>query len=249
MWMRWTYGGFQVLSKYFRAIVSAKGLTTTERIDVVTLIGSYAATPLIFPVAFLWFAVFPPALVALMTFLIIFLPPLLYAGLYWHLNNTAERLPLIKRVWDLYSGLYVIESYVFMVQLRAVVNFFAGKKQGWKVTVKSGEEKPRVRDTLLDNGFMVTLAALSITALIAGWGWYSGFAANELPYFLVVALIPVNLLVCVMAYGGQVQHDDENADDATIDRVTMSGDDLATFALAQGFPLADARLGVALSTR
>jgi cellulose synthase/poly-beta-1,6-N-acetylglucosamine synthase-like glycosyltransferase len=221
MWMRWTYGGFQVLSKYFRAIVSAKGLTTTQRIDLVTLIGSYAATPLIFPVAFLWFAVFPPALVAMMTFLIIFLPPLLYAGLYWHLNNSAVRYPLAQRVWDLYSGLFVIESYVFMVQIRAVVNFIAGKKQGWRVTVKSGEEKPRGREVLLNNRYMVTLSVLAIATLLAAWGWQSGFDANVLKYHLVVALIPINLLLCVLVYGGQVQCPNASAEDATIDRVTM----------------------------
>jgi cellulose synthase/poly-beta-1,6-N-acetylglucosamine synthase-like glycosyltransferase len=235
MWMRWTYGGFQVLSKYFRAIVSAKGLTFTQRVDLVTLIGSYAATPLIFPVAFSWLAVFPPAQVALMTFLIIFLPPLLYAGLYWQLNDSAVRFPLIKRVWDLYAGLFVIESYVFMVQIRAVFNFAIGKKQGWRVTVKSGEDKPSAREVLLNNRFMVTLSALAIAALIAGWGWYSQFDANVLIHYLVVALIPVNLLVCVIAYGGQVQCEHEDATNATIDR-TMSGGLPATLPPTNGFP-------------
>jgi hypothetical protein len=224
MWMRWTYGGFQVLSKYFRAIVSAKGLTTTQRIDLVTLIGSYAATPLIFPIVFLWFAVFPPALVATMTFLIIFLPPMLYAGLYWQLDRSAEPRGLIHRAWDLYSGLFVIEAYVFMVQLRAVVNFVAGKKQGWRVTAKSGEDKPRRRDILIDNRYMVTVAAVAIAVLFAVWGYHSGFDHSVLKYHLVVALIPVNLLLCVLVYGGQVQGANDSADEATIDRVSARDD-------------------------
>ncbi|UGT92065.1 glycosyltransferase [Mycobacterium ostraviense] len=220
MWMRWTYGGFQVLFKYFRHIASAKGLSFTQRVDLLTLLVSYAASPLIYPAMFLWFTAFPPGQVAVMTFVINFFPPMLYAGFLWHHHGSVVRLPLIKRVWDLYSGMFLIESFISAVQIRAVVNFMVGKKQGWRITSKAGEEKPRALQVLLHNTLIVTIATLAIAALIVG-GWRSELAPNVVISYLVVALIPMQLLLCVIVYGGQVQNRHETITDATIDGLVM----------------------------
>jgi hypothetical protein len=60
--------------------------------------------------------------------------------------------------------------------------------------------------------------------LFAVWGYHSGFDHSVLKYHLVVALIPVNLLLCVLVYGGQVQGANDSADEATIDRVSARDD-------------------------
>jgi hypothetical protein len=221
MWMRWTYGGVQVLFKYFYHIVSAKGLSFTQRVDLLTLLVSYVASPLIYPVTFIWFAVFPPGQAAVMTFVINFLPQLLCGALLWHLHSSVVRLPFIKRVWDLYSGIFVIETFIHSVQIHAVVNFIVGKKQGWRITSKSSEEKPRGREVWLNNRFRVTICTLAIAALIVGWGWHSEFATNVLINYLVVALIPINLLLSVIVYGSQIQGAHETIADATVDRSVL----------------------------
>ena len=127
MWMRWTYGGFQVLFKYFRPIVTAKGLSRMQRIDLATMLVSYGTSPLTYPLAFLWFAVLPAAQAALLVSLVLWLPMLLCAGVMWRHHRGADRRPMLKRLGDLYAGMFLVETFILAVQTRAVVNFIAGK--------------------------------------------------------------------------------------------------------------------------
>jgi len=48
MWMRWGYGGFQVLFKYARRILTSPNLAPLERFDLLTFMGSYLVGALAF---------------------------------------------------------------------------------------------------------------------------------------------------------------------------------------------------------
>lgn len=236
MWMRWTYGGFQVLFKYFRPIVTAKGLSRMQRIDLATMLVSYGTSPLTYPLAFLWFAVLPAAQAALLVSLVLWLPMLLCAGVMWRHHRGADRRPMLKRLGDLYAGMFLVETFILAVQTRAVVNFIAGKKQGWLVTAKGTEDRPRGLEVLTGNRFMVGLSGLTIVALVAGWGHCHGFAASALFGYLVVALIPVQLLLCIVVYGGEVQGADEDVLTAVIDPAGLEpviGEELLVVASAR----------------
>ena len=217
MWMRWTYGGFQVLFKYFRPIVTAQSLSFTQRVDLMTMLVGYGTSPLVYPLTFLWFATFSAAQAAVLTFVILWLPPLFCFGIMWRQHGGTQRAPILKRLGDLYAGIFLIETFILAVQTRAAANFIAGKKQGWQVTSKSAQGRPRVHQVLFDNMFLVGLSGLGVAGLIAGWGWFHGFAVNAVVSYAVLALVPVQLIVFVIVYGGQVQGADEDVNAAIID--------------------------------
>ncbi len=217
MWMRWTYGGFQVLVKYLRHILTARGLSATQRVDLATMLVGYGTTPMVLPLAFVWFAVLPTSAAAILTSVVMWLPTVLCAVIMWRQHNSGQDLPLLKRLGDLYGGMFLVEAFILAVQIRAALNVVAGKKQGWRVTAKCSEDKPRALGVLLDNRFVVMLSTLTIVALVGVWGYRHGFSLDALMDHAVLAMIPVDLLMCVVLYGGEVQSADEEVMAAVID--------------------------------
>ena len=228
MWMRWTYGGLQVLFKYFRPIVTAPGLSFTQRFDLTAMLVGYVTTPLIAPLAFLWFAVFPAAQAAIVTAAVMWLPLVVCAGIMWRAHPGPEGLPVLKRLGDLYAGLFLVEAFILAVQTRAVANFFARKKQGWRVTAKCTEQKPRGLEILRNNRFMVALSGVAMLACVAGWGFCSGFSLSGLVDYSVLALIPAHLLTCVVVFGREVQGADSSVLAAVIDPEPLYADEIRT---------------------
>lgn len=208
MWMRWTYGGFQVLCKYVRPILTAPGLSRTQRVDLATMLVGYGTTPLVYPLAFVWFAVLPTAVAAVATAAVVWLPQALCAAIMWHRHHGPAGRSAAGRLADLYAGMFLVETFILAVQIRAGVNFIAGRRQGWQVTAKGAEDKPCALATMLGHRFMVALSALSLAAIALGWAWH-GFGAAALVGYAVLALIPLQLLVCLAVFAGQVQGPDE----------------------------------------
>ena len=104
------------------------------------------------------------------------------------------------------------------------------------MTAKGTEDRPRGLEVLTGNRFMVGLSGLTIAALVAGWGYCHGFAASALFGYLVVALIPVQLLLCIVVYGGEVQGADEDVLTAVIDPTGLEpviGEELLVVASAR----------------
>ncbi len=218
MYMRWAYGGFQVLFKYFRQIITTRGLAPLERIDLLTFLASYAASPLVYPISVLWFLVFPPGRVGALTFVMIFVPPLINAWIV-HRRYTRElNTSAVKKLWDLYAGFFMIAgAFIQAVGLRAVFNFLVGAKQGWRVTSKGLEQRPGWAQVIAHNAYVIGLATVTLAALIAAWGWRTDFAAASVVYYLPPAFISVNLLLCVMIYGRQGRNAEALIEGTTID--------------------------------
>lgn len=235
MWMRWAYGGFQVLFKYFRRIATTKGLAPMERVDLLTFLVSYGASAVFYPLSVLWFLAFPPGRVGIVTFLMINVPPLVYAWVV-HRRYTSElTVSPAKKFWDLYAGFLLIETFVLVVSMRAVFNFLVGVKQGWRVTSKGLEQRPSWWQVLVRNAYVVGLAVAILCGLVAAWGLHTGFAVNlAAASYLPLAFVAVNLLLCVFIFGRQVRRAEASIEGTTIDGYNLRNEILNEVPLFHG---------------
>lgn len=217
MWTRWAYGGCQVFSKYARQIVTAKAIPTLVRIDLLMVLMSYAILPLFFPISLLWYLVFPAAQVGLMTFAMLVIPRLL-AGWLIHRRYTGELSTSWRRkLWDLYAGLFLLDTFILAVSFRAVLKFVAGSGQGWRVTAKGLEERPSWWQVVRGRVYVIGLAVVLIVALFAGWGLHTGFTPTRLVDYLPLASVAVNLVVFIVVFGRQVRRPEASVEGTTID--------------------------------
>ena len=217
MWMRWAYGGFQVLFKYIHQIATTKGLRFLERVDLLTFLVSYCANGLFYLVSLLWLLVFPPRRVGLLTFVMIFVPQII-CGWVVHRRYTRElSVSPAKKLWYLYSGFSMIHSFVLATGLRAGANFLVGAKQGWQVTSKGLEERPSRLQVIKQNSYIVGLALVILFSLTAAWGGHTGFAIDRLVDYSPLAFFAVNLLLCVFIFGRQGRNSEALIEGTTID--------------------------------
>lgn len=234
MWMRWAYGGFQVLSKYFRPILKSKGLSAVQRIDLLTFVTSYALVPLLYPISLLWYLVFPPGRVGTLTFMMIVVPPLISAWVV-HRRYTSElNVSRSKKMNDLWAGLFLIDTFIVVVALRAVFNFIVGIKQGWRVTAKGLEGQLHWWQVPRRNAYVIGLAGIMLITLLAAWGWHTGFSMNRIVDYLPLALVAANLLLCVVLYGRQVRKPDATIEGTHIDGYNLRNTLLGSIPLFHG---------------
>jgi len=216
MWMRWAYGGFQVLFKYHRGIVKSRNLAPLERLDMLTFMASHLAA-LFYPLSMFWFLFFPPARVGILTFVMIFLPPAISALVISRRYSSELSVSASKKLWDLYAGFFLIQPFILLVGLKGVFNFLVGVKQGWRVTAKHVEDKPSWPQVLARHRYVLGVASAILLTLVAAWGIQTGFSPAELMNYLPPAFISFNLILCVVLYGRQGRSAENYIEGTTID--------------------------------
>lgn len=234
MWMRWTYGSYQVLFKYFKQIATAKGLPFMARFDLLFYLIAYSVGGLIYPLSFLWVLIYPPLIVGILTSVMIIVPPLIYAHVVHRRYTSQLSISSSKKFWDLYAGFFLIDTFILAVSLRGAFNFLVGLKQGWRVTSKGLEEKPGAWQVITRNIYVTGVATLVLIALFATWGWHTGFALERIPAYLPLAFFATNLLLCVFIYGRQVREEEASIEGTTIDKYTLRNEVLDKVPLFHG---------------
>lgn len=203
IWMQRTYGGLQILFKNCRQILAPQGLSPLARIDLLTLVSSYALIPLFLPISILWYLVFPSFLAGALALVMIVAPPLISAWTVRRRYTNALRISRAKKAFDLFAGVFLINTFVLSVELRTFFGFLVEIMQSRQSAVKGSEERTGWRREGYRNSYAVALAATLLVALTAVWGWNTGFAVERILDYLPLALISANLLLCVLLYGRQ----------------------------------------------
>ena len=217
MWLRWSYGAMQVLSKYWRSIVSTPNLRPLERLDLLAFVFGYAATAVYFPLSLLWILFLSPGQVTFLTLLMLYLPIVASAIVVHRRYASQLDAPLGRKLWSLYAGHFLIEPFIFVVSLKALFNFAIGVGQGWKVTAKSVEETPSWPQVVSRHRVIVGFATALLVLLVASWGLRFDFAPSAFVSYLPTALMAVNLLLCVALYGRQGRNAGNAIEGTTVD--------------------------------
>ncbi|MEU9130618.1 cyclic nucleotide-binding domain-containing protein [Kitasatospora sp. NPDC048540] len=205
MYRRWAYGTFQVLFKRFHRILTTRGFTVLEKVDLVLSMVGYVTGAVFFPLSVLWFFCFPVGHAAALTWFMLLAPPLASAWLVYVRYTRRLRSPLASRLFDLYAGVFAVRTFTLLVGMRSAMNFLFGVKQGWRVTAKGFETRPSMGQALRDNTFVAAVGLVILIGCLVSWGVRTGFSAGGLLSFAPTLFIAVNLLLCVLVYGRQAR--------------------------------------------
>jgi cellulose synthase/poly-beta-1,6-N-acetylglucosamine synthase-like glycosyltransferase len=236
MWLRWTYGGLQVLRKYFWKILTAPGLLFFERFDLLMFTFFYWTLSLVYPLVLLSVLFLPPAGTSLLTLVTLYIPHGLAMLVMYKHHSRAQPIPLREKLWRLYAGFFLVESFVFVVYLLGMFRFALRVPQGWKSTAKSVEETPSWSTSIRDRGLTVLLGTTMILTIIVAWGARYHFSRVAFFHYFPTLFLAANLVACVFLYGREGRNVENTVLGASIDRLPAPARDRE-----------DAELGIGIS--
>ncbi|WP_192483048.1 MULTISPECIES: glycosyltransferase [Cysteiniphilum] len=165
MWMRWTYGNMQITHKYIGKICRSRYISVKEKLDILNQMFSFSTvlTPFI---ALL--SIFFPAQsgIWLSMLALSFIPSVLYAIGYGLKNKSKNNQSILRRVWELYLGFFVMNSFIIWVSMKAVYNYLMGISQGWKPTGKTAESAQSWTSVLISYKSILFYCAFAIGAFV-----------------------------------------------------------------------------------
>jgi hypothetical protein len=227
MWLRWTYGGQQVFFKYFREIMTTPNLRPLERLDLVTFILHYFVGAMFFPLSLAWSLFLAPAQVGVWSLIMMYAPLLASGALIYQRYTRHLRVSPAQKLWRWYAGTFLVEAYIFTVQLQGVVNFLTGRPQGWRVTAKSVETIPSWGEVASRHSTRLLLALGMVLCVLAVWAVRFSFSNHALFFYSPLLLTAVFLVHSIVAFGRSGRVQGNHAGSATIDsylRRTSRGD-------------------------
>jgi cellulose synthase/poly-beta-1,6-N-acetylglucosamine synthase-like glycosyltransferase len=219
MWMRWTYGTSQVLFKYFKELYS-KHVSWIEKFDISYHVLHHFAHGLILPFAIL-LQLFMPGAVANMFIIAVYILPQLVAAVTIYVKSISKlNLPFAKKIAYLYSGLFLVDTFIMSTQLKSTFNFLAGVPQGWKVTEKGVENSSKWKELFISKSFHIIVAGICFITSALSWIFHYNMHFAGLVNVFLLSFMGINLLLCILFFGKEGQKEHNNVASATIDKET-----------------------------
>ena len=202
MWMRWSYGGMQIFSKYMFKICKSRQVGLKVKLDMLYLIFKMAAS--LFPILSLLCVIFPqssPLLIILV--LLTLLPSTVFmVSHYVNIGLGYEKFTF-KAVIDLYLAFFVLSTFVLWCSIKAEINYYLRKKQGWKPTSKSQDSSDtwwyiikrnygKILFSLIGVGFYI-----NSLITISSWGNSWVYVVYMIPSILFF----LNTLLAIIIFG------------------------------------------------
>jgi cellulose synthase/poly-beta-1,6-N-acetylglucosamine synthase-like glycosyltransferase len=217
MWMRWMYGNSQVLAKYFRLIYCPQ-VSILEKFDITYHILHHYVTILTVLIAFL-LQLFVPGLATNIFIVSTIVVPQLIGGITSYFTSLRKLdLPFYKKIQHIYSGFFMIETFIMYTQIKSDLNFMLGRRQGWKVTEKRVENSPRWKSIILSSAFHVKLGIAAIVICLISWIFNYDASLQSLHHHGGLAFVNANLFLCIIAFGKHRRKEHNDVESAIIDR-------------------------------
>jgi cellulose synthase/poly-beta-1,6-N-acetylglucosamine synthase-like glycosyltransferase len=216
MWMRWTYGTSQVLFKCFYRIYS-RWLSAVEKFDITYHVLNHFARGFVLPIALLLALLAPGAATDFFIVVVFVLPQLTGAVCSFRLSVNQPNLSVRQRIWYVYCGFFMVDTFIMITQLRSTVNFLAGIRQGWKVTAKGVEDSSGWGRILGNKAFHIGTGLLALGSGLFTWVVHYHLDPAGLPDVVLPMFIGINLLLCVFLFGKDRQSVGNDVESAVID--------------------------------
>ncbi|MDC0535379.1 glycosyltransferase family 2 protein [Francisellaceae bacterium] len=215
MWMRWSYGGMQIFSKYMFKICKSRTVGLKVKLDMLYLIFKMAAS--VFPILSLFCVIFPQSSPLLITLILLTLLPSIVIMVSHAINiGLGYTKFTFKAVLDLYLAFFVLSTFVLWCSIKAEMNYYLRKKQGWKPTGKSQGASDSWWSIIKQNYGKIVFSLVGLgffihtLFVISNWGntWV------YIVYMIPSALFFFNTLLAVILFGksGKVSQDKNVAD-------------------------------------
>lgn len=204
MWLRWTFGTYQVYAKYFTKLENLKQFKTHEIIGWLQHFGTllnYGLLPFYIGLGLF----FNSNLLMLMVFLSLL--PEVVQSVSAYFNLSLNNMPRIKKIGACYSAFLALGSFVNWVRCKGLIRFIVRKKQGWRPTGKSTEGEISLYRVLSENiGFLIFGAScLFYSAYLLVYVSH-GLINNFLIF--ICAIYGLNHLIAVFLFGKSSMQED-----------------------------------------
>jgi len=202
MWMRWSYGGMQIFSKYMVTICKSRKVGLKVKLDMLYLIFKLAAS--MFPILSLFCVIYPQNSPLLIILVLLTLLPSTVLMFSHYLNiGVGYSKFTFKAILDLYLAYFVLATFVLWCSIKAEVNYYMRKKQGWKPTSKAQEKSEswlmifrrnfgKVLFSLIGIGFYIN----SLVYIFGGEDFWIQFV-----YMIPSIMFFTNTLLAVLIFG------------------------------------------------
>ena len=215
MWMRWTYGGMQIMEKYSSPILKRKNMTFKEKVDILNQMFSFSPTVL------LLFAIIsvimPVTSLALMVVLCISQLPLIFSGIKYTLTDKPSQQSWLSWFKDLYLAYFIMQAFITWVSAKAVLNYILRQPQGWKPTGKKAGDTVSWQSLFTRYYGMILFGFVGLCLFsIQVMSWNSEIHWTSLICMIPATIFFMNLIIVVLFLGRSHIYEPENLDQMSI---------------------------------
>ena len=200
MWLRWSFGGMQVMHKHLGDILLSRDITLRVKLDMLYLLFKVAVSG--FPLFAMFLVVFPKDNIPLVLLINSTLIPLFVLSVWYYFYGYL-RGGFFSKIYQIYVAMFMLSSYVFWSGIKAEINYYLKRPQGWKPTSKEHYADDSWQQIILDNlGKLIfslvglLIATYSLVSLHLDSNFYL-YALSMLPSILLFA----NTILCVIVLG------------------------------------------------
>ncbi|QIW09444.1 glycosyltransferase family 2 protein [Francisella sp. LA112445] len=200
MWLRWSFGGMQVMHKHMSKIIKSPNLHFRVKLDMLYLLFKVVASG--FPIFALLLVLFPKGDPAFVLIVNITLVPLFILSFWYYLCGDIKG-SFLSKVSQIYISMFMLSSFVFWCGIKAEINYYLNKPQGWKPTSKVFDKIEGWPQIIYDNFGKLTFSIFGLAvAIYSILKFYP--QTNFIMYFLCMLpsiLLFLNTVLCVVILG------------------------------------------------
>lgn len=200
MWLRWSFGGMQVMHKYLSKIISSRNLYFRVKLDMLYLLFKVVASG--FPFFALLLVLFPKSDPGFVLIVNITLIPLFILSFWYYLYGDIQG-SFLSKVSQIYIAMFMLSSFVFWCGIKAEINYYLDKSQDWKPTSKVFDDVDGWLQIIYDN---LGKLSFSIFGLIVALYSVCNFYNQADFYMYLLCMLPsillfLNTILCVAILG------------------------------------------------
>lgn len=200
MWLRWSFGGMQVMHKYLGNIIKSPNLCFRIKLDMLYLLFKVVASG--FPIFALLLVIFPHNDLGFVAVINFSLVPLFILSAWYYMYGYIKG-SFLSKIGQIYTAMFMLSSFVFWCGIKAEINYYLNKSQCWKPTSKIFEKPDSWGAVLYDNAGKLIFSLFGLILAIVSI--FRFFPSNDfILYFLCMVpsiLLFSNTILCVLVLG------------------------------------------------
>ncbi|APC97633.1 glycosyltransferase [Francisella frigiditurris] len=200
MWLRWSFGGMQVMHKHIKRMLSSSNVTFRVKLDMLYLLFKIAVSG--FPFLALLVVAFPRNDLGLAILINLTLLPLIILSIWYYFYGELKG-NIFSKIWQIYISNFMLSSFVFWCGIKAEINFYLKKPQGWKPTCKKQVKDDTWSVILRQHVGKILFSSFGL--LVAIFSIIRYFDSNDFSIYMF-SMIPsillfLNTILCVLILG------------------------------------------------
>ncbi len=200
MWLRWSFGGMQVMNKYLWTIIRSRNLYFRVKLDMLYLLFKVVASG--FPIFALLLVIFPRNDLGFVVVVNFTLLPLFMLSVWYYLYGYIKG-GFLSKIGQIYTAMFMLSSFVFWCVIKAEINYYLNKSQSWKPTSKTFEKSDSWAAVLYNNAGKLIFSSVGL--ILSIFSIFRFFSSDDFElYFLCMVpsiLLFLNTILCVVILG------------------------------------------------